>query len=239
MMNEVPALVIDSLTVGYGSGPNVIEDVNLNLPAGSLSCLLGDNGAGKSTLLKSIAGLIPFRNGQIHVNGLDCRLSHSRVGYLPQEAGVDWDFPVTVYDVVMMGRVRELGWFRLPRLKDRYAVESALNEVSMQSYRNHPVSDLSVGQRRRVWLARSFAQGADLLLFDEPFTGVDMSTRQELCQTLTMLHRAGFTVIVSSHTYDVNELPYESAILLDGKCSYFGGIEEILSLESATRDPIN
>ena len=238
-MSEIPALVIDSLTVGYGSGPNVIEDINLSLPAGSLSCLLGGNGAGKSTLIKAIAGLIPFRKGYINVSGLDCRLSHSRVGYLPQEAGVDWDFPVTVYDVVMMGRIRELGWFRLPRLKDRNAVERALEEVRMQSFRDRPISELSSGQRRRVWLARALAQGADLLLFDEPFTGVDMSTRQELCQALILLHQAGFTVIVATHTYDVDELPYESAILLDDRCSYFGGTESILALESATRDQIN
>lgn len=237
MMSEAPALVIDSLTVGYGSGPNVIEDVKLRLPAGSLSCLLGGNGAGKSTLLKAVAGLIPFRNGQIMVKGLDCRLSHSRVGYLSQEATVDWHFPVTVFDVVMMGRVRDLGWLRFPRQKDRAAVERALKEVGMHNYRDQPISDLSGGQRRRVLLARSLAQGADLLLWDEPFTGVDKASRHEICMTLNTLHRAGFTVIVSTHTHDVDELPYDSAILLNGRRSYFGGKEAMLAaLENVARE---
>lgn len=233
---ETPALAINSLTVGYGSGPNVVENVCLTIPAGSLSCLLGVNGAGKSTLLKSIAGLIPFRHGSISVNGQDCRRSHSSVGYLPQEAGVDWHFPVTVYDVVMMGRVRELGWLRLPRRKDWRAVERALSEVGMLTFRDRPILDLSGGQRRRVFLARSLAQGADLLLLDEPFTGVDIATRQELCVSLNLLHRAGFTVLVSTHIYDVYELPYDSAIFLDGRRSQFGGIKAMLELEQAVRE---
>ena len=227
---ETPALSIDSLTVGYGSGPNIVEDLSITIPAGSLSCLLGVNGAGKSTLLKAIAGLIPFRHGSISVNGQDCRSSHSSVGYLPQEGGVDWYFPVTVYDVVMMGRVRELGWLRFPRQRDWQAVDRALMEVGMLPFRDRPISDLSGGQRRRVFLARSLAQGADLLLLDEPFTGVDMTTRQELCATLNILNRAGFTVLVSTHTHDTKELPYGSAILLDGRRSVFGSATTILEI---------
>ena len=235
-MLEIPALSIDSLTVGYGSGPNVLEDLSITLPAGSLSCLLGVNGAGKSTLLKAIAGLIPFRDGNISVNGQDCRSSHASVGYLPQEGEVDWQFPVTVYDVVMMGRVRELGWLRFPRQRDRQVVDRALSELDMLPLRDRPISDLSGGQRRRVFLARSLAQRADLLLLDEPFTGVDMATRQELCASINLLNRAGSTVLVSTHTHDSKELPYDSAILLDGRRSVFGNATTLLEMARAAQE---
>ncbi|MCY3836269.1 MAG: ABC transporter ATP-binding protein [Anaerolineaceae bacterium] len=239
MTPQSPALVVDSLTVGYGSGPNVIESVNLNLAAGNLCCLLGDNGAGKSTFLKAIAGLIPFRHGSIYVNGLDCRKSHTRVGYLPQDAEVDWRFPATVQDVVMMGRVRDLGWLRYPGREDQQTVERVMCDVCLQELREQPITDLSSGQRRRVLLARTLAQGADLLLWDEPFTGVDLDTRQELCQTLIQLNQAGFAMIVSSHAYDAFALPYESAILLNSGELHFGETEAILALGRERREPVH
>ena len=222
--NKPPALVVRGLTVGYGDGANVLAGLNWTLPSGCFCSLLGDNGVGKSSLLKAIAGLIPFRRGHISVSGHDCRSSHAMVSYLPQHEGVNLDFPVVVRDVVMMGKVRELGWLRFARRRDWQVVERALAQVGMLDHRERSLAELSVGQRRRVFLALALAQKVDLLLLDEPFAGVDNVTRCELCNTLIELNTAGLTIIVATHSQDARALPYDCCLELPTKPAVGNGI---------------
>jgi ABC-type Mn2+/Zn2+ transport system ATPase subunit len=186
------------VSVGYGDRV-ALEDVDLAVEAGSLLAVVGPNGAGKSTLLKLMAGLLKPWSGRVEVLGHPAGQQARRVAYVPQAELVDWSFPVTVQDVVMMGRYPALGRLRRPGPDDRRAVGAALDQVGMADHGRTQIGSLSGGQRRRVFLARALAAGPDLFLLDEPVTGVDATTQEVLMDILEAEARRGKTVVATTH----------------------------------------
>ena len=189
---------LSDVAAGYGDRL-ALEHVNLAIEAGTLLAVVGPNGAGKSTLLKIIAGLLKPWSGRVEVFGHPAGMQARRVAYVPQAETVDWQFPVTVGDVVMMGRFPGLGLLRRPGAVDRRAVEAALDKVSMRNHAETQVGQLSGGQRRRVFLARALAAEPDLFLLDEPVTGVDVTTQEDLMDILEAEAERGKTVIATTH----------------------------------------
>ena len=173
------AVEVSDLTVAYHEKP-VLWDVDLTVPRGVLMAIVGPNGAGKTTLIKAILGLAPMAAGQVLIDGKPYREQRRRVGYVPQRGSVDWDFPTSVLDVVMMGRYGALGWFRRPGKPEREAALAALEKVGMADFAQRQISQLSGGQQQRVFLARALVQDADVYFMDEPFQGVDATTERAI-----------------------------------------------------------
>jgi manganese/zinc/iron transport system ATP- binding protein len=195
---ENPILEIHDLTVSYDQNP-VLWNVDLSLPAGKLVGILGPIRAGKSTLIKAIMGLISPTSGYVKVFDKPLNDVRARISYVPQRESVDWNFPASVLDVVMMGTYGKLGLFRRPGKKERDIAMRSLEQVGMSGFVKRQISELSGGQQQRVFIARALAQEADLYLMDEPFAGVDMSTETAIFQLLQEMTAAGKTVIVVHH----------------------------------------
>ncbi len=214
-----PALEIQGLGVSYASEDKLaLKDFDISVPAGSTLALVGPNGAGKSTLFKAICGLLPVRHGLIRVFGHPLGACHHRVVYLPQRSEIDWHFPISVLDIVVMGRYVYLGWFSRPTKRDLEIARHALKEMNVLDLAERQISKLSGGQQQRVLIARALAQNADLLLLDEPLNAVDVTTRQTVEQVLQKIKAQGKTVIVATHYYDQEEGRYDRAIYLkDGR----------------------
>ena len=214
-----PALEIHGLGVSYSSDDKfALKDFDISVSAGSSLALVGPNGAGKSTLFKAICGFLPVRRGSIRVFGHPLGACHHRVVYLPQRSEIDWQFPISVLDLVGMGRYVYLGWFSRPQKKDIEIARQALKEMNVSDLADRQISKLSGGQQQRVLIARALAQNADLLLLDEPLNAVDVSTRQTVGEVLHKIKAQGKTVIVATHYYDQEEGRYDKAIYLkDGK----------------------
>ncbi len=224
-----PALLVEDLATGYPGKRQVLTGIDLCVDAGERVVLLGPNGAGKSTFFKAIIGLLPFANGHISIHGLDCHSSHSYVGYVPQQSEVDWSFPVSVFDVVMMGRSRHIGWFRLPSKNDRAIVHDLLSHLSLAELAGRQISELSGGQRRRVFIARALAQETPVLLMDEPFSGVDQQSEQEIIEALDLLTREGITILLATHHLEKAALHFDKALLLNGGLLAYGPPAEVLT----------
>jgi manganese/zinc/iron transport system ATP- binding protein len=216
---QAPALKIQGLGVSYSSDEKfALKDLDITVPAGSSLALVGPNGAGKSTLFKAICGLLPIRTGSILVFGNPLEGCHHRVVYLPQRSEIDWHFPISVLDLVTMGRYVYLGWFNGLKKRDMEITRHALKEMNVLDLADRQISKLSGGQQQRVLIARALAQNADLLLLDEPLNAVDVSTRQTVGDLLHKIKAQGKTVIVATHYYDQEEARYDNAIYLkDGK----------------------
>ncbi|MBF0510924.1 MAG: metal ABC transporter ATP-binding protein [Candidatus Omnitrophica bacterium] len=216
---ESLALDIKGLGVSYSTeGKLALKDFDLSVPVGSIMALVGPNGAGKSTLFKAICGLLPIRTGGIRIFGRCLTECHHRVVYLPQKSRIDWQFPVSVLDLVIMGRYVYLGWFQRPKLSDIQEAKKALREMNILDLANRQISKLSGGQQQRVLIARALAQNADLLLLDEPMNAVDTATRQLVADVLHKIKDQGKTAIVATHYYDQQEGRYDGAIFLrDGQ----------------------
>jgi manganese/zinc/iron transport system ATP- binding protein len=195
---ETPILEIHDLTVSYDQSP-VLWNVDLSLPGGKLIGILGPNGAGKSTLIKAVMGLVPVTGGYVKIFDRELDEVRSRISYVPQRESVDWNFPASVLDVVMMGTYGKLGLFRRPGKKEKQIAMDCLEKVGMQGFVDRQISELSGGQQQRVFIARALAQEADLYLMDEPFAGVDMATETAIFQLLQEMTAAGKTVIVVHH----------------------------------------
>ncbi|UZD23530.1 metal ABC transporter ATP-binding protein [Algoriphagus halophytocola] len=195
---ESPILEIHDLTVSYDQSP-VLWNVDLSLPSGKLIGILGPNGAGKSTLIKAIMGLVPLSGGYVKVFDRELNDVRRRISYVPQRESVDWNFPASVLDVVMMGTYGKLGLFRRPGKKEKETAIRCLEKVGMQAFVNRQISELSGGQQQRVFIARALAQEADLYLMDEPFAGVDMATETAIFNLLLEMTKEGKTVIVVHH----------------------------------------
>jgi len=204
LMNEQLSIEVTDLTVAYGEKP-VLWDVDLSVPAGTLMAIVGPNGAGKTTLIKAILNLIPTAAGQVLIYGQPYTEQRHRVGYVPQRGSVDWDFPTSVLDVVMMGRYGALGWFKRPGTKERQMALEALAKVGMQDYAPRQISQLSGGQQQRTFLARALVQDAQVYFMDEPFQGVDATTERAIVELLKELRAAGKTVVVVHH--DLQTVP--------------------------------
>jgi ABC-type Mn2+/Zn2+ transport system ATPase subunit len=213
-LNGYPALSVRGLAAGYPGARNAIDDVTFEVPRGQRIGVLGPNGAGKSTLFKAVVGLLPFTSGEISTHGEDCRTSHNLVGYVPQYGEIDLNFPVTVADVVMMGRLRQIGWFRLPGRRHWDVVNRLLDEAGLYHLRDRRISQLSGGQRQRVFIARALAQEADVLLLDEPFSSVDATAEQEIIDMLDHLREQGVTVLVATHDLNTAANRFDQVLLL-------------------------
>jgi ABC-type Mn2+/Zn2+ transport system ATPase subunit len=210
------AVSVEGVTVGYDHRP-ALTDVSLSVSSGSLLAVIGPNGAGKSTLLKLIAGIIKPWTGRLTVLGGAPGSSAGRIAYLPQAEAVDWEFPVTVAEVVMMGRYGRLGFLREPRRHDREVVGQALDKVGMGDATDRQIGALSGGQRRRVFLARAIAAEPDLYLLDEPVTGVDATTQEDLMDVLEGEARAGKTVIATTHDLICAAQRFHQAAFINGR----------------------
>jgi len=190
-----------NVTVTYRNGHTALRDASFAIPRGTVTALVGVNGAGKSTLFKAIMGFVPASRGEIRLLGKTVKqaLRENLVAYVPQSEEVDWSFPVLVEDVVMMGRYGHMGFLRRPSAADRAAVDQALARVNMQEYRHRQIGELSGGQRKRVFLARALAQDGQVILLDEPFTGVDVKTEDQIIALLRELRDEGRVMLVSTH----------------------------------------
>jgi len=227
-MNDV--LEFHDLTVAYHTKP-VLWDVDLLVPGGRLVGVVGPNGAGKSTLLKAALDLVPLTSGYVHVFGQPYRKARSRVAYVPQRESVDWDFPASVLDVVLMGRYGRRGWFRRPGADDRSAARTALERVGMAEYADRQISRLSGGQQQRSFLARALVQEADLYLMDEPFAGVDAVTERSIVEILTGLRDQGRSVVCVHH--DLQTVPeyFDWVVLLNMRLIAAGPVAEAFTTE--------
>ncbi len=193
-------LEIQELAVNY-RGARVLDQIDFQVRPGELVGLIGPNGAGKSTLLKAILGLIPTAKGSVKYAARNLSQQLQQVAYVPQRSQVDWDYPITVWNVVMMGRTKQLGWLRYPGKATKAIVSGALDRVDMLHLKNRRIGELSGGQQQRVFLARALAQQADLFLFDEPFTGVDKKTEAVLIEIFSELSAAGKILLISTHEW--------------------------------------
>ena len=194
-------IIVNNVTVTYRNGHTALRNASFEIPTGTITALVGVNGAGKSTLFKALMGFIPAATGEISILGLSVKaaLKKNIVAYVPQAEEVDWSFPVLVEDVVMMGRYGYMGFLRNPKITDHQAVTIALERVNMLEYRKHQIGELSGGQRKRVFLARALAQNGQVILLDEPFTGVDVQTEDAIKRLLREMRDEGRVMLVSTH----------------------------------------
>lgn len=202
MMHSQPySLIVKDLTVTYNNGHTAIREVNFALEGGTICALVGVNGGGKSTLFKSIMGMTKPSQGSVSINHDTVKnaLKHNIVAYVPQTEEVDWDFPVLVSDVVMMGRYGKMNFLRIPSPNDKKIVAEALKRVNMEELAHRQIGELSGGQKKRVFLARALAQEGKIILLDEPFTGVDVKTENTIVELLRKLRDEGHLILVSTH----------------------------------------
>ena len=200
-MTTESGIFTKDVTVTYRNGHTALRDASFEIPKSTITALVGVNGAGKSTLFKAIMGFVPAAKGEILVLGMPAKvaLKQNIVAYVPQAEEVDWTFPVLVEDVVMMGRYGHMGFLRRPSQADHYAVEKALDRVNMLEFRERQIGELSGGQRKRVFLARALAQEGQVILLDEPFTGVDVQTEDAIITLLREMRDEGRVMLVSTH----------------------------------------
>jgi len=196
-----PKIAVNAVTATYPSGVTAVLDASFALGPGTICALVGVNGSGKSTIFKTLMGLIKPAKGTVSICGLAVRdaLKRGLVAYVPQSEEVDWSFPVLVEDVVMMGRYGHMNLLRIPSAVDRKAVDEALARVAMTEFRHRQIGELSGGQKKRVFLARALAQGSEVILLDEPFTGVDVKTEEAIIDLMRQLKREGRLMLVSTH----------------------------------------
>jgi len=223
------ALEVRRLTVSYGSRP-ALWDVDASFPRGALSAIVGPNGAGKSTLLKAAVGLLPVDAGQALIEGQPASAALDRVSYVPQRDAVDWDFPITVREVVEMGRYRSAGWVRRLRPPDREIVGECLERVGMATFAGRQIGRLSGGQRQRVFIARALAQRAPVMLLDEPFAGVDARSESALLDLLRELCEQGGSIVVVHHDIGIVRARFDWALLLNVRAVSCGPVAESLAV---------
>lgn len=225
------------VTVTYRNGVTALHDASFDLPRGTVAALVGVNGAGKSTLVKVIMGFLPLAHGDIRLLGRPVAqaIRENLVAYVPQAEEVDWSFPVLVEDVVMMGRFGHMGFFRRPRPADHTAVAQALDRVGMTAYRRRQIGELSGGQRKRVFLARALAQEGQVILLDEPFTGVDVETEAQIVTLLRELRDEGRVMLVSTHNLGSVPEFCDHTILVKGTVLAHGLTETVFTPENLER----
>jgi manganese/zinc/iron transport system ATP- binding protein len=223
-----PALEIHDLTVAFDRKP-VLWNIDLTLPQGKLVGIVGPNGAGKSTLIKAVMGLLPLSSGYVKLFDQPIDDVRKRISYVPQRESVDWDFPASVLDIVLMGRYGKLGLFKRPRKADRDVAMDCLKKVGMESFVNRQISQLSGGQQQRTFLARALAQQADIYFMDEPFAGVDAATESAIINLLRTMTDAKKTVIVVHH--DLQSVPqyFDWVIMLNTRLVAYGPSEQIFN----------
>ena len=222
---------VQGVTVTYPNGHTALREASFEMPTGSITALVGINGSGKSTLFKSIMGLAPLAAGQVRVLGMPVvqAMRQRLLAYVPQSEEVDWNFPVRVQDVVMMGRYGHMGFMRLSRPADRAAVGQALERVNMLALAERQIGELSGGQKKRVFLARALAQQARVILLDEPFTGVDVKTETAIIELLRQLRSEGCVMLVSTHNLGSVPEFCDRTVLVKGTVLASGPTEEVFT----------
>ncbi|HHT72847.1 MAG TPA: ABC transporter ATP-binding protein [Firmicutes bacterium] len=227
------AIEIKNLTAGYSQVP-VIENVDWRLAPGSLAAVIGPNGGGKSTLLKALVGLVRPFSGSVRIFGEAPKTARRRIAYLAQAEEVDWDFPISVWDVVLQGRWLRRGlWGRLTA-DDRERVHAALAQFHVESLAREQIGSLSGGQRQRVFLARAVAQEADIILLDEPNTGLDARAQHELAETFTSLRKEGRTIVVATHDMDCLTECFDQVLALKNQVVAVGSPRDVLTGDMLT-----
>ena len=228
-----PTLELNGVSVSY-NGKMVLEDVSFQLEAGRQVAVVGPNGAGKSTLFKVVAGILEPSEGEIHLYGHGPH-GHICIAYVPQRSEIDWTFPVTVADVVMMGRVGKIGLFHQPSRDDWGVVHQSLERVGMKTFADQQIGELSGGQQQRVFIARALAQEAELLLMDEPFTGLDVPSQETIIQIVSDLHDDGVTVMVATHDLNLATEQFELIMLINRQVVAYGEPEGVLTTQALVR----
>ncbi len=225
-----PILEVKDLTVRYDNHL-ALDRVTFDLQRGERVAVVGPNGAGKSTLFKVIAGVLPKNNGSVRVAGEEPE-EHICIAYVPQRSSVDWQFPVTVADVVMMGRTGKLGLLRRPRQEDRLVVQRCLEDVGLQHLAGRQISELSGGQQQRMFIARALAQEAELMLMDEPLNGIDVHSQEQIFAILDELRRRQVTIMVATHDLDQAAERFDRVMLLNHRIVGFGLPGEVFKTEN-------
>ncbi len=233
-MSAIPGIEAKGVTVTYRNGHTALHDASFTVPTGTITALVGVNGAGKSTLFKTIMGFVPAARGEIRLLGRTVReaLKANLVAYVPQSEEVDWTFPVLVEDVVMMGRYGHMGFLRRASAKDHAAVEEALARVGMSEFRERQIGELSGGQRKRVFLARALAQDGQVILLDEPFTGVDVKTEDQIIGLLRELRDEGRVMLVATHNFGSVPEYCDRTVLVKNTIIAFGPTEAVFTREN-------
>lgn len=229
-MNQ-EAIKVEQLTVSYEKTP-VLWDLSFTVPAGKLVGIIGPNGAGKSTLLKTALGMLKPVAGSVSFFGQGYRQMQQKIAYVPQREAVDWDFPIRVIDVVLMGRYGRLGLFRWVRRADREAAHKVLETVGLTGYEERQISQLSGGQQQRVFLARALMQEADLYFLDEPFAGIDAATERVMCEVMRNLRDEGKTVFVVHHDLNTVCSTFDWVVMLNMRLTACGPVDEVFTSEA-------
>lgn len=224
------ALEIHDLTVSYNKKP-VLWGVDLQVPSGVIAGIIGPNGAGKSTLIKTVMGLIPAASGYIKIFDQSLDDIRKKVSYIPQRESVDWEFPASVMDVVLMGRYGQLGLFRRPRKADKDAAMECLEKVGMEAFARRQIAQLSGGQQQRVFLARALAQNADIYFMDEPFAGVDAATESAIISLIRKMSESGKTIVIVHHDLQSASQYFDWVILINMRLIASGPVAEVFTQE--------
>ncbi len=224
---DAPILQVNGVSLHYETYP-ALEQISFDLEAGERIAVVGPNGAGKSTLFKIIAGVLSPSTGSIKIFG-HRPTRHICISYVPQRSEVDWDFPVNVFDAVMMGRTGQIGFFKPPMKSDQSIVMESLEAVGMQDLAKRQVGELSGGQQQRMFIARTLAQQAELVLMDEPLTGLDVNSQEDILDILNMLHNNNVTVMVATHNLDLAASHFDRVMLLNNRLFGFGKPQDVFS----------
>ena len=237
MENSPLTLEAKDVTVTYPNGNTALRDASFSLEGGTICALVGVNGSGKSTLFKALMGFVTPVRGSVALNGRPIREAQKQgwVAYVPQAEDVDWSFPVSVHDVVMMGRYGYMNFLRIARASDRTAVRNALERVGLWDLRDRQIGELSGGQKKRVFVARAIAQGGRVILLDEPFTGVDATTEEDLIALLHELRLAGSLILVSTHNLGSVPEFCDHVVLVNRTVLAFGPTDEVFTPENLVR----
>ncbi len=231
-MSHTPhRLEIENASIGYGE-KIVIRDLSFQVPHGARLAVVGPNGAGKSTLFKALVGILPLHGGRILIHGELLGAHKDCVAYIPQREEVDWRFPVTVSDVVMMGRFGQMGWLSRPSKADRQNVRKSMEQMGIVDLAAHSIGQLSGGQQQRAFLARAIAQEPHILLMDEPFTGVDVTTQEVTLNLLDHLHNQQVTTIISTHDLNLAASRFDLVLLLNHRLIAYGTPSQVFAKDN-------
>jgi ABC-type Mn2+/Zn2+ transport system ATPase subunit len=234
-MTHIPhRLEIQNASIGYGQ-KTILKDLSFQIPHGARVAVVGPNGAGKSTLFKALVGLLPLQSGQILIHGESLGAHKDCVAYIPQREEVDWKFPVTVEDVVMMGRYGQRSWLSRPSKQDKQVVKNSLKQMGIENFASQSIGQLSGGQQQRVFLARAISQEPHILLMDEPFTGVDVTTQETTLNLLDTLREKEVTMMISTHDLNLAASRFDYVLLLNHKLIAFGKPQEVFVKENLTQ----
>ncbi|MGY0693593.1 metal ABC transporter ATP-binding protein [Virgibacillus sp. FSP13] len=228
------SIAVDHLHVSY-YGKEAIRDVSFSITPGKMVGIIGPNGAGKSTLLKSVLGLIPKDRGEITILNKDRKAVRKEIAYVPQRSNIDWDFPISVIDTVLIGTYPQLGMFKKPKKQERALALKCLEKVDMLEFKNRQIGELSGGQQQRVFIARALAQKAELFFLDEPFVGIDISSEETIIRILKELRDQGKTILVVHHDLSKAKDYFQQILLLNQELVEFGDVEDVMRPETIAR----